>query len=296
MNCREYIVELEERGTLSELATLHLTICADCRKMSERQTQIWLMTEELPPVSAPSDFDFHVRARIANAKPSDFQSARLLPILRYVLPLSVVVLLFGLFAFNSTYFFDGQSSTQIAQTTAGTSPTYIESAVDSLESPLASNEAERKVPVAEEFAANVGLSGSENAAQYAAVESLKRKRTRTPNPKVDADSEITSRDTALTGIKPPILPAGIKLNENTVNVPKIENQKPIDDGEILNITGIKFVTEDGKRKVTEVRQNSLAERSGVKVGDVIEELKNNLLKISRGLEKLEISLRSNAVQ
>lgn len=296
MNCREYIIEFEERGTLSETAAKHLSVCADCRKISERQTQIWLMIEELPPVSAPSDFDFHVRARVANAKPTDFQSPRLLPILRYVLPLSVVILLFGLFAFNSTYFFDEKSSTQIAQTSAKTPQTDGRTAFESPDNRLSLPEAQEKIPVAEEFSANVGLPRSENAAQYATVERPKKKRVRTPKPKVNADSYITSRDTALTEIEPPRLPAGINLNENTVNIPKIENQKPIDDGEILKITGIKFVSENGKRKVTEVRKNSLAERSGVKVGDVIEELKNNTLKISRGSEKLEISLRSDIVQ
>ena len=114
MNCREYTIEFEERGSLSETAAMHLKICADCEKLSDRQTQIWRMIDGLKPVDAPNDFDFRVKARIAQGKPSDFKAPGFLPILRYVLPLSVVVVLCSLFVFNSAYF---SGASEIAQKT-----------------------------------------------------------------------------------------------------------------------------------------------------------------------------------
>ncbi len=98
MNCREFLIVFEERSGLTEAATLHLKDCSGCQKTSREQTLVWQMIEDLPRVDAPKNFDFRVKARIADAKPTNFQP-RFFPVLRYVLPLSLAVLILGFFGF-----------------------------------------------------------------------------------------------------------------------------------------------------------------------------------------------------
>ncbi len=71
--------------------------------LSVGDVKIQQMIKNLHRVDAPKDFDFRLKARIANAKSTDFQP-RFLPVLRYVLPLSVVVLIFTFVIINGIYF------------------------------------------------------------------------------------------------------------------------------------------------------------------------------------------------
>ncbi len=114
MNCRDFLTEFEERVRLTEAATLHLNDCPNCKKTSSEQTRVWQMIDVLPRVDAPVNFDFRVKARIANSKSADFQP-RFFPALRYVMPLGVIVLLLGIIAFNTNYFSDNNTATQIAE-------------------------------------------------------------------------------------------------------------------------------------------------------------------------------------
>ena len=114
MNCREFLIEFEERAGLTEAALLHLNDCRGCKKTNAEQTRVWQVIEHLETVDGPKDFDFRLKARIANAKPTDFQP-RFLPALRYVLPLSLAVLVFAFVVFNSGYFVGYNSAPQVAE-------------------------------------------------------------------------------------------------------------------------------------------------------------------------------------
>ena len=306
MNCREYIIEFEERGTLSEPATLHLTICADCKKLSDRQTQIWLLIDDLKPVAAPSDFDFHVKARIAQAKPSDFQSPRFLPILRYVLPLSIVVLLLSLFAFSSMYFSGTESSPLTAQSVTTAPPTPPTSAINSFSAdqttagysePEAANRVEptarENSPVSRRniqlASARIPVIQTTRAGNSRSVAGGRRVRRQEKTD--DLDSGGGSRVSALTK-QEPRLPVGFNANANTAAAPKIDAPQQIDEAQTLAFFGIETTTQNGIRTVSAVVKDSLAERSGVKIGDVIESLRKNTLTVRRGTEKLEITLQS----
>ncbi|MCY7377201.1 MAG: hypothetical protein LH472_14670 [Pyrinomonadaceae bacterium] len=307
MNCREFTIEFEERGSLSEPATRHLTICADCKKISDRQMQIWLMIDGLKPVAAPNDFDIRVKARIANAKPSDFQSPRFLPILRYVLPLSVVVLLFGLFVFNSAYFSGSQNVPQIAQsiienpTAKENPPVNIAFANQLAFAPSNGNKSAVEpsltagnsiVEIPSKTAKR--LENNQDVKFETAALSSNRQ-AKSPRKSGGNDSGGGSRVSALseTTIR---TPKGINLNANVNGAPKIESPKPAGDAEILSFFGIETVLENGRRTVKSLTKNSAAGRSDVKVGDVIEKVKNNSVMILRGTEKLEITFQSSVNQ
>ena len=69
MNCQKCKIEIEERDPrrerLSEAATAHLSDCAACRVFGEERLALRRLLGGLEKVSAPADFDFRMRARMA---------------------------------------------------------------------------------------------------------------------------------------------------------------------------------------------------------------------------------------
>jgi hypothetical protein len=68
-NCEVIRQELDELmlgETLSADATEHLRECAECHEFNEKQTRLRQIVGSLGTVSAPPDFDFRLRARLAN--------------------------------------------------------------------------------------------------------------------------------------------------------------------------------------------------------------------------------------
>ncbi len=115
MNCREFTAEFEERrNALSQSARFHLNDCPGCEKTSGEQTRVWQMIDGLTRVDAPNDFNFRVKARIANAKPHNFQP-QFFPVLRYVLPLSVIGLILAFVVFNGIYSLDDKTVSPLAE-------------------------------------------------------------------------------------------------------------------------------------------------------------------------------------
>src|ERR1044072_1965410 len=68
-NCEVIRRELDEvtlGETISTGAGEHLRECAACREFNEKQTRLREIVGSLGTVSAPPDFDFRLRARLAN--------------------------------------------------------------------------------------------------------------------------------------------------------------------------------------------------------------------------------------
>jgi hypothetical protein len=71
MNCRNVRCEIEEEGPdhlLSSAAKDHMENCLECRTFSEDRLKLRGMLSSLGAVTAPEDFDFRLRARLANEK------------------------------------------------------------------------------------------------------------------------------------------------------------------------------------------------------------------------------------
>ncbi len=304
MNCRDFLTEFEERERLTEAATLHLNDCPDCKKTSREQTRVWQMIDVLPRIDAPNNFDFRVKARIANAKQADFQP-RFFPALRYVMPLCVVVLFLGILAFNANYFL-GNNAPQVA---VNVPPTLIEKKTTASNSSFTNqiilSVDENESSAASQSNANAVFVKNTQETQIAAVNSKKPQRTETPKKNTEEIDGIGSRDSTLS--KPPIrLPRGLDPNRRIETTPNADNTKSFTAEEILPFLGIEGVFNNGRWQVKAVRQNSLAEHSGVKIGDVIEAIdgeifnvpvrakkfEGRVLTITRGAEKIEIPLKN----
>jgi hypothetical protein len=71
MNCRNICREIEEVGSdhlLSSSAKDHIENCLECKAFSEDRLKLREMLSSLGAVTAPDDFDFRLRARLANEK------------------------------------------------------------------------------------------------------------------------------------------------------------------------------------------------------------------------------------
>lgn len=296
MNCREFLIEFEERGKLSEPARLHLTVCTECKSASERQTQIWLLIEDLQPVAAPSDFDFHVKARIANAKPSDFQKSAFIPILRYVLPLSFAALLFGVLVFNSGFFAAAPTASDYAKAAPpiqNAPPLNVSpNTTLAFAPPAADNSSPVMAPANfdEKSTASANSARPSPGNRNTRIETLDLRLDKEQPPKSKSEDGGGSR---LMSVQPanPLFPKGISPNANSSAAPDIQSPKTPDEEGSFEVIGIEFDLENGKRKVKSLKSNSIAERSGVKIGDVIEKISGGVLTVVRGTAKLEITLR-----
>ncbi len=303
MNCRDFLAEFEERRALTETAKSHLVDCPDCEKTSGEQTRVWQMLDGLKRIDAPKTFDFRVKARIADSKASDFQP-RGLPVLRYVLPIGVVVMLLGLIAFNTNYFSSSDASPQIV-TTAPQSPT--EKNVAPLNS-LPSSQIAVANPddaVTQTSVTNPGdeSNNGNRTEQFTAAKPSPKSQVKTS--KKNVKEEGGSHDLALsnTDVK---FPRGINPKQKIEPSANNGISKFVTDKEIWEFWGIEINSESGSRKIQTVKQNSPAGRSGVIAGDVIESIDGTKLSaepistktfafkrltVLRGTERIEITLQ-----
>lgn len=267
MNCREYTAEFEERrARLSEAARLHLDDCPGCEKTSRAQTRVWQAIDALARVDAPNDFEFHVKAKIANAKPADFQP-RFLPVLRYVLPLGLIVMVLGLLTFNTSLFVGNDGESRLSQTPVQPTPAAVIPPIDSFSSnQVAVAAASGEILPANIANADMKPTQSGQQGQLATAKVSPKMRTNAPKKNVD-DNFLGWKDTTVSEEKGRF-PFGLDPNRTIKTLPRVENENFLSD--TFQVFGIETVSESGKLKVKTVKQNSLAERSDVKVGDVIE--------------------------
>jgi hypothetical protein len=305
MNCRDFLTEFEERERLTEAATLHLNDCPDCKKTSREQTRVWQIIDVLPRVEAPNNFDFRVKARIANAKQADSQP-RFFPALRYVMPLGVIVLFLGILAFNANYFL-GDSAPQVA---VNVPPALIETETTASNSSTTNQiilptDEDESLAISQSNANAVAVKDTQET-QIPAVNSKKTQRTETPKKNTEEIDGIGSRDITVSQPKVTV-PPEFDPNRRIEIMPNADDTKSFAAEEILPFLGIEGVLKNGRWQVKAVKQNSLAKHSGVEIGDVIEAIDGKRisdepmrfktvvvknLTVSRGAKKIEIPLKN----
>lgn len=94
-NCEVIRRELDELTlgeTISATAVEHLRECAACREFNQKQTRLREIVGSLGTVSAPADFDFRLRARLAND--ANGASFHFWPLARRGLAFAAVLLVF----------------------------------------------------------------------------------------------------------------------------------------------------------------------------------------------------------
>jgi hypothetical protein len=82
MKCKAVLKEIEELdagASLSALADEHLLACASCRAFADERAALKQLVGSLESVSAPPDFDWRLRARLAEARSERGVRERLFP-------------------------------------------------------------------------------------------------------------------------------------------------------------------------------------------------------------------------
>jgi hypothetical protein len=94
---RRELDELNLDETFSTAAIEHLRECGACREFHEKQTKLRQIVGSLGTVAAPADFDFRLRARLANESSSAVSSFHFVawPVLRRGLATAAVLVVFA---------------------------------------------------------------------------------------------------------------------------------------------------------------------------------------------------------
>jgi len=211
----------------------------------------------LKRVDAPTNFEFRLKARLANATPParGFVPA----FVKYAAPVALVA------AVSSVLFVNSSKSPETTASTAGMLPQInvsqpANSAAEVALPPPAAVEAVTERPV---LAANP------------------KRLTPLARPQVGTDvrtpkEQNRSKDIALKGSRM-ILPRGFNSNTQTIELPPTSDIKPLRPAiDVFPILGIDAGYDEGW-KVRAIRKNSPADRAGVKAGDVLEAIDDNQL-------------------
>jgi membrane-associated protease RseP (regulator of RpoE activity) len=205
----------------------------------------------LPRVEAPSDFEMRVRARIASGRKAG--SSWLIPLVRIAVPAALLIAIGGYFGYYALY-----------QNSPSANPAVV--AV-----PEVKPAPQAETPTRDEVVAAVNTAPSPEV-QEVGSESARQ----SPVPKRrTTDSGIDSADSALTQTE--IITQPGRTNPSLQNLSPAEGGPGITPKDVLEQMGITASFTSDVWKVGAVQPNSMADKSGVKAGDIIEALNDQPL-------------------
>lgn len=257
---------------------------------SEEQ-KISQMLGSLRRVEAPKDFDFHLKARIANAKPSDYQRSGLLPILKYAMPLALFLVV-------------GAGAVGISSYNTWEAPTAV------VEVPKETGETPPAVPDgAREVAAPVQVT-SPAPAVNAETPSVRPERPLLASNPAPAARQPQRR---IVPVSPAATPEGRSadmtggiVRPKVICAPGVQC-KPLEAREAFSRLGLEAVYEGGAWKVKSVKANETAGQLGVKPGDRLKsinskavtdrtefesDLKVTTIQVQRGRETIDLTINN----
>lgn len=283
MNCKEFKDQFEDGLSLDETAKNHLESCGNCKKFHSEGLQLSQMIRTLPKVEAPKDFEFGFRSKLAQSK----LNKPLSPIwqtLRYALPLTAAVLIFGFVFINSNLFSNDQSkqtaeSQQIDQKLTP-AENFIETKTEPEDKLIADKTDEidktevddkvkitKQVEIRKEGQILPELAGSKQKV-IVEKEADKEKILSIDNKPEDTTEKILNVDSTLNVTKT-INPPGTDSTESIENKQVQQEAKTFTAKDILTQLGINTSDENGQLMVNSVTKSSSGESSGVKVGDIV---------------------------
>lgn len=237
------------------------------------------MCRSLKRVEAPKDFDFKLKARLANTRADEFQP-RFGFAFRYALPGLALLLVFGLFAFNSGFWASENNSVIAEGAVAQPNSLLPQNAATPSDSP--SERAETAIVSSDALTPEITKSPERTNPQQAAGNIQ-------PNPKNDLlshkkDSGSGSKvfsSTVDKGRQPNI--NNSVITSQTPN--SAEKLNPLSVNNVLSIMGINAELENGKWTVKSVAKNSFAENFDIRANDIIEAIDEQSLSAETSFSK-----------
>ncbi len=240
---------------------------SETETLSSDEESVSRLLSNLKRVDAPKDFDFHLKARLANASPDDYRPVRLFPILKYAMPLALLLFVGAAFVLTNSYTGpnvpvvvdvpDAPASSYIAdsnsrqQAETGVVPTLV---------PESTTVAENQPPVKREFVAAQTNQLTSPGSNRPASRDLPGSR--------DLPSRGSYDITGRSGPDPIRLPASGNVNSNLMG--NSGTSGPLETRQMLRNIGIDANAGENGWTIRSVGKNTIAERSGLQAGDVME--------------------------
>lgn len=252
--------------------------------LSVEDAKLREMCGGLKRVSAPKDFDFRLKARIANHQPQTAKSP-IFAFLKYAAPLGLGLVFLGVIVSNNLFSVDNSAVPSLAAGYAETPRPQVDLPIESdTNQPLI---AQNRGPNAN-FENEMPQNANVNLDQTLAAKnpnSLGRIFERS-EPKFD-NANGGSSDKAIT-VPNVIQPKGLNNSNTTAASNSFSRPTSFSVKEILSQTlGIEASFTGNGWRVQTVRQNTSAERSGIKPNDVIEAID--------GIKLLTETIRTNSI-
>lgn len=218
------------------------------------------MLSSLKRVEAPKDFDFHLKARIANARPADVQPGSLLPILKYALPLALFLFAgAGIMLYSS---FNGGLNQDTVQVPGQTAPVAIQ--------------ATTPAPDAKSSVNNTAAHAQDQQIGVRAPQRVSNPSNRVTGSQLTANTRTPghgrSRDFTPSSSVPPGNSAVRALG---ISGDPITPVKRIKAAEALKLIGIEADFVNNGWTVKSVKSNEIAGQLGVKPGDQLKAVDGN---------------------
>lgn len=222
----------------------------------------------LEKIDVPNDFGFSVRAKIANKK--EFKKSFLGSFLKIATPISFVLLV-GIFIFSN---YSKQNVQNIT-----TSETTQEINIANNNKQISKEEPEKLIAILNNNntpknteSKSINIVNNElprNSKQQVEVKKVNNLHIN----KIKKD-EILSSVSAVTEAKRVIVPKGLNQNNKIEKTESNVAPASFEIEKILGELGIETVEANNKLTVKSIKKNTVAERSGLKSGDIVESLDN----------------------
>lgn len=270
--------------------------------LNAEDDKLRVLCSSLKSVEAPKDFDFKLKARIANSKTSDFEP-RFGFVFRYVLPAFFVILLFGLFAYNSGLFSSTEKSPLVASgEVPSTNPALPQNVAVQNFSPT-----ENKSSPKEDSPALPADQNLPKVSESMVAQSDPKNSTPVKKSELKKEVEFKGNIESTSRAANVILPNGFNQKPVFQNSPNDDKSNALSVKGVLAAIGINVEVENNKWSVKSVTANSVAERSGIRQNDSIEAIDEKPLDsetafgktisvravtVSRGGERIVFKLRN----
>lgn len=277
----------------------------ELENLSETDDKLCQMLASLNQAQAPKDFEFRLKARIANAHPNAYRTSYKRRF-AYALPASAFAVISAFMVINGNFSGGANQAAPVDVTTTESSMTAPMSISSNESITVNTTQTPEKIFVAD---SNSQIEKSGNDAPTIAVnpKPTEKPKTETPQTLIKPNGGF-SEDKAVTPLIKVFRPRGLNPDAN-VETPKDFNaEKSFSVPELFSPLGAEVVSENGKWKVKNVSPNSPAERSGIMADDVIETLDGKKLSgasvsgkkvelkkigVKRGSAQVEINLQAN---
>jgi len=205
---------------------------------------------ELKRVEAPGDFDFRVKARIASGRPAERSASWLPAMARVAVPLALLLVIGGFFGYNALYPTNNVAVAPVVETQS-VLPVPDRKPVEL--APAPSNDVVAKVNESKPVVTDSTVITKPTEKRIVAAG---------PANKLPGGGSVDRASRISTTIRPK------DPDPNHVGLPKgMDGAAGVSARDILSRIGAGV---DASGKVGSVKQNSIADRSGLKAGDVVE--------------------------